>query len=67
MREIRLTLTKREYEHLSILPYKDLTEEVLEMLPASIVQGYGFYGCRLTYSKEENKYYVICMIGESCD
>lgn len=67
MREIRLTLTKREYEHLSIHPYKDLFEEVSEMLPTSIVQGFGFYGCRLTYSKEENKYYVICMIGESCD
>ena len=68
MQEIRINISKEDYERLKELSRSELYREVESMLPKSILYGYGYYGCRgVTYDEECDKYFALCTIGSTCD
>lgn len=50
---------------LSAMTYAERRPIVLDMLPDSLIMGYGYYGHRL--KEKDGKFYVVTDHGNSCD
>lgn len=67
MSEYRIEITKDEYDELIIMSYAKREEIVYNKLPQEIVCGYGYYGHYLNFNPCDNKFYIICNIGLTCE
>ncbi len=67
MQEIKKEISKEEYERYTEMSYKQFQDETKETIPIEWFCGYGWYGGRLYKDTEDNKYYIIHKIGNSCD
>lgn len=65
MRQINLNVSLEEYKRLSEMGHAERTEIIKDMLPASIICGYGYYGHSL--KQKDGRFYIVCEVGSSCD
>ena len=67
MRTINYTITEKDFDVMNVMTDRErnryLEDEVLGM---NILCGYGFYGCR-GLKNEDNKFFAVIEIGNTCD
>ena len=60
-----INVSSEEYKRLSEMTYGERTAFVKNLLPASVICGYGYYGHAL--KQKDGRFYIVCDIGSSCD
>lgn len=65
MQRYKEIISKKEYDQLYQLSRAELIQTVENKIPDNWSCGYGWYGCQLL--QDNNKYYIIHDLGQSCD